>query len=62
MLAIIDEFTRESLTIKVERNLKSEGVIHCLADLFLDRGTPDFIRSANGPEFTRQVTVPTVSF
>jgi len=52
MLTILDEFTRESLAIKVARNFRSEDVMHCLADLFLDRGVPDYIRSDNGPEFT----------
>ena len=27
-------------------------VLKCLGDLFLKRGTPDYIRSDNGPEFT----------
>ena len=52
MLTILDEFTRESLAIVVARNFRSEDVMHCLADLFLDRGVPDYIRSDNGPEFT----------
>ena len=52
MLTVIDEFTRECLAIEVARSLKTEDVMHCLADLFVDRGVPDFIRSDNGPEFT----------
>ena len=52
MLTILDEFSRESLAILVGRSLRSEDVMHCLADLFLDRGIPDYIRSDNGPEFT----------
>ena len=35
--------------------LKSMDVVHCLSDLFVMRGTPNFIRSDNGPEFTAKV-------
>lgn len=51
MLNIIDEFTRESLMIKVKRKLNSIDVLECLAELFLTKGTPKFIRSDNGSEF-----------
>lgn len=51
-LNIIDEFTRESLAIKVRRNLKSEDVLECLTELFCTKGIPDHIRSDNGLEFT----------
>jgi len=52
LLTVIDEFERESLEILTRRSIKSGDVIHCLADLFLSRGLPDYIRSDNGPEFT----------
>ena len=48
-LTIIDEFTKECLKIKVKRGIKSKDVIEVLAQLFLERGIPDFIRSDNGP-------------
>ncbi len=51
MLCVIDEFTRECLAIKVERNLNSKVVLEVLADLFLIHGPPEHIRSDNGPEF-----------
>jgi len=51
MLTVVDEFTRECLAIKVERRIRSEDVLECLADLFLLRGTPAYLRSDNGPEF-----------
>lgn len=51
MLTIIDEFTRESLMIKVKRRLRSIDVLEALAELFLTRGVPENIRSDNGPEF-----------
>jgi putative transposase len=51
MLNIIDEFTRESLMIKVKRKLNSIDVLESLAELFLTRGVPKYIRSDNGSEF-----------
>lgn len=52
----IDEFTRESLAIKVKRNLKSEDVLECLTELFCTKGIPDQLRSDNVSEFSaRQV-------
>jgi putative transposase len=51
MLCVIDEFTRESLTIRVARKLKATDVMDVLADLFIRRGVPTHIRSDNGPEF-----------
>ncbi len=51
MLTMVDEFTRECLTIDVRRSFKSEDVLARLAELFILKGTPDFIRSDNGPGF-----------
>ena len=51
LLTVLDEFSRESLAIRVERKLNSLDVLETLADLFLKRGTPQYIRSDNGPEF-----------
>ena len=52
LLVIIDEFTRECLSIEVARKLNSQDVLECLYSLFVKRGTPEHIRSDNGPEFT----------
>lgn len=52
LLTIIDEYTRECLSIDVKRNLTSEDVLERLTELFVTRGVPDHIRSDNGPEFT----------
>jgi len=52
MLTIIDEFTRECLAIEVARRLRSDDVLHRLAELFTERGPPDHIRSDNGSEFS----------
>jgi transposase InsO family protein len=51
MLTIIDEYSRECLSIKVARRLNSQNVMDELYKLFMRRGIPDFIRSDNGPEF-----------
>ena len=51
MLNLVDEFTRECLAIRVARRLKSVDVIEMLAELFMLRGVPGYIRSDNGPEF-----------
>lgn len=52
MLTLVDEHTRECLAIDVERRLDSEDVLIRLEELFVRRGTPKFIRSDNGGEFT----------
>ena len=51
MLTLIDEYTRESLAIRVARRLGRWEVIEALADVMLFRGIPENIRSDNGPEF-----------
>ncbi|MEJ0094650.1 MAG: IS3 family transposase [Methylocella sp.] len=51
MLNIIDEFTRECIAIRINRQLKAADVIDVLSDLFILRGVPIHIRSDNGPEF-----------
>ena len=52
ILTVIDEYTRECLALVVKRSLRSENVLETLTDLFVSRGTPVYIRSDNGPEFT----------
>ena len=51
-LSVIDEFTRECLTLKADRGITSNDVVDALAELFAMRGVPNHIRSDNGPEFT----------
>ena len=55
MLTILDEYTRECLAIDVQRRMGSIHVLERLADLFIERGTPAYIRSDNGSEFTAQL-------
>ncbi|WP_405053715.1 IS3 family transposase [Sphingobium sp. SJ10-10] len=51
MLNIIDEFSRECLAMVPLRRFRSNDVIDVLADLFIEHGPPEHIRSDNGPEF-----------
>jgi putative transposase len=51
ILNVIDEYTRECLAVRVERQLDHEDVQACLAELFCARGVPVHLRSDNGPEF-----------
>lgn len=53
--AIIDEFTRERLAIRIDRKLRSTDVIDALSDLFILRGVPGHFRSDNGPEFVAKI-------
>jgi len=52
ILTIIDEYTRECLMTLTQRRITSQDVIEQLFYLFMFRGTPQHIRSDNGPEFT----------
>jgi transposase InsO family protein len=51
LLVVIDEFTRECLSIEVARSITAGDVISTLEYLFLVREAADYIRSDNGPEF-----------
>ena len=55
ILTLIDEYSRECLALVVERNISSDDVLYCLADMFIQHGIPDHIRSDNGPEFTAKL-------
>lgn len=52
MLTLMDEWTRECLAIDVARRLGSEDVLERLTELFVRCGTPAYLRSDNGAEFT----------
>lgn len=49
-LTVVDEFTREGLTIETARSLTSGDVIRVLEQLFKVHGKPLSLRSDNGPE------------
>lgn len=52
ILVIIDEYSRECLSMYAARRIKSQDILDQLYELFLTRGTPEYIRSDNGSEFT----------
>jgi putative transposase len=50
-LIVLDEYTRESLAIRVERHLGAGEVLATWEGLLRPRGAPEDLRSDNGPEF-----------
>ena len=52
MLCLIDEYTRECLSIDIARRLNQDDVLERLAWLMATCGVPEHIRSDNGSEFT----------
>lgn len=52
LLCVIDEYTRECLTIEVGASLRSQDVILTLSRLMRLYGKPTYVRSDNGAEFT----------
>ena len=55
MLTLMDEYSRECLAIEVQRKLNNSSVLEKLGELFVERGTPEHLRSDNGSEFTAKV-------
>jgi transposase InsO family protein len=53
-LIVVDEYTRECLVLEVRRRLPAESVIAILQRVISQRGSPEYIRSDNGPEFIAQ--------
>jgi putative transposase len=51
VLAVIDDFTREALTLEVDFSLPSARVIRSLEEIAELRGYPAVLRSDHGPEF-----------
>lgn len=50
-LPILDEYTRELLSLEVETSMTARDVIAILERLVQERGAPEYLRSDNGPEF-----------
>jgi putative transposase len=61
VLTVEDEFTRQCLTIEVERRMPASSLCRVLLRLFAKHGTPSFVRSDNGPEFIAKALVRTLS-
>ena len=51
LLNVIDEYTRESPAILVDRRIDADQVVAVLDRLRLERGVPQYVRFDNGPEF-----------
>ena len=47
MLALLDEYRRECLAIRVARRLGSQDVIETLGEVMVWRGIPEHLRSDN---------------
>jgi putative transposase len=55
LLTIVDNYSRESLAIRVGIQLRGDDVVETLNSLMRDRGIPKSIRVDNGTEFTSKV-------
>ena len=51
MLTMLDEYTRQCLAIRVERQIRSGQVLATLWQAMMQYGLPEHIRSDNGTEF-----------
>ena len=51
MLTVLDEYTRQALAVTVRTRMTADDVLEALYPLLLRYGTPEYIRSDNGPEF-----------
>ena len=52
ILTVVDVFTRECLALETDTSMGSLRVLRVLDRIIAERGTPQRIRSDNGPEFT----------
>lgn len=50
-LTVVDNFTRESLTIRVDQQLRSDDVVAVVEQLRRQRGAPARLQTDNGSEF-----------
>ena len=50
-LTIVDNFSRECLSIEVGQHIRGEDVVRVVERIGAIRGTPNFIKVDNGPEF-----------
>jgi putative transposase len=53
-LTVLDEYTREGLTIHCARSITASDVVQVLQRLLAQRGAPTYVKSDNGPEFIAQ--------
>ena len=50
-LGMVDEYTRECLALELDTRIDAQGVIQTLEATMQQYGTPQYLRSDNGPEF-----------
>lgn len=55
ILTLIDEYTKEALAVYPARRIRASDVIDIFADVMVERGAPEYIRSDNGPEMMAKV-------
>ena len=53
---ILDEYTRRCITLDISGRVRSEEILNRLTDLFVMYGTPELIRSDNGPAFIAEAS------
>lgn len=53
ILILIDNYTRESPAIEMDRSLTGKQVVNVLEQIADQRGLPEKIFMDNGPEFSR---------
>ncbi len=54
MLTVLDEFPRQALAVIVRTRMGANEVLEVLYPLLLRHGSPEYIRSDNGPEFAAE--------
>jgi hypothetical protein len=52
MLTVLNEYTREALSVTVSTKVGANEVLGALYPLLLTRGQPTYLRSDNGAEFS----------
>jgi len=55
LLTLVDNFSRESLAIKLANRLGGQRLVEVLMQVVAEKGSPKVIRVDNGPEFTSKV-------
>jgi len=54
LMVVIDEFTRRCLAIHVARRIRSKEALEIFAELMVEHGVPEHVRSDNGPEMVAE--------
>lgn len=54
MLTVLDEFTGQALAVVIRTKMGADDVLEALYPLLLRHGSPEYIRSDDGPEFAAE--------